>query len=84
MIVEIYGKPNCSYCTKAKNVLEQNEIKYVYNEVGTDITVNELKEKFEGVKSVPVVVINNKWIGGYDQLVEYLQETRGDYGQGSI
>jgi len=84
MNIQIYGKPNCSYCTKVKNILEERKFDYVYNEVGTDITVKELKEKFDGVTSVPVVVINNVWIGGYDQFLEYLQDIGSDYGQSSI
>lgn len=79
-MIKIYGKPDCSYCTKAKDILESYNMDFKYFSVGDDLTVNELIEMFPGVKTVPVVVVNEKWIGGYDQLANYLEETYSAYG----
>ena len=80
MNVKVYGKENCSYCTKAKNLLELYNIEYNYFNVGVDLTVDELIESFPTAKTVPIIVVNNKWIGGFGELETYLEETMSNYG----
>ena len=42
-----------------------------------DITVDQLKELVPGAKSVPQIMEDNVLIGGYDDLVEYLNRPAG-------
>jgi glutaredoxin len=37
-------------------------------------------ENFPGVKTVPIIEVNGKHIGGYQELLGYLEETSGGYG----
>lgn len=67
---EIYTKPGCSHCVAAKNLLESRGQSYIEIMVGRDITVEQVKEKFPGVRSVPVVVFNSEFVGGFVNLVE--------------
>jgi glutaredoxin len=43
--------------------------------IGTDVTREELLEVAPGAKTVPQIVINEKLIGGYDDLVDYIENT---------
>lgn len=67
---EVYSKPGCSHCVAAKKLLESKGQPYFEIQVGKDITVEQVKEKFPGVRSVPVIVYNGEFVGGYVNLVE--------------
>lgn len=76
--VEIYTKPNCSYCTRAKKLLELNKI--IYNEQKLDVhfTREHLKELFPTAKTFPVIVLDGYHIGGAKELEQYLVENYKD------
>ena len=74
-MIEIFGKPMCPFCEKAKQLCETRELEYTYKSLGTDYTKEELLENFPGARTVPQIRINGKNIGGYDQLGPYLEET---------
>lgn len=74
-MIIVYGKPNCPFCTKAKNVLDQRDLKYEYKDVSLVQNMTELKEAYPLAKSVPQIWIGDKHIGGYNQLVSYLEDT---------
>ena len=74
-MIEIYGKPMCPFCDKAKKMCENNKWNFTYKSLGTDYQVNELLEMFPGAKTVPQIIVNGTKIGGYDQLVKYVEET---------
>ena len=76
-MITVYGKDNCGYCTKAKNLLESRSIPFTYLTVGEDIGINEFKEQYPDVKSVPFILNNDLIIGGFDNLQVYLEETAG-------
>lgn len=78
-MIEVYGRDGCSYCEKAINILEQYKMDYNYYKLGRDITTSEFKEKFPEQKTVPCVVVHGMKIGGYTELVGYLEETSGGY-----
>lgn len=76
--VIIYSKQNCSYCTKAKQLLTSLNIEF--KEICLDpenadyITiVSNLKEKYNH-NTFPFIIINNMFIGGYSEL-EYAYAT---------
>jgi glutaredoxin len=76
----IYSKPSCPYCVKAKQLLQDRKIEFVEHTLGVDIQADELFALFEGKglerpRTAPQIFINNEYIGGYDQLVTYIEET---------
>lgn len=76
----VYSKPQCPYCDKAKRLLDMKEIPYETITIGTDITREGLLEEFEAngmpqPRSVPQIILAGKYIGGYDALAEYIEET---------
>lgn len=70
MNVKIYSRPNCTYCTRAKEFFQKKNIQYEEVRVGDHITTNTYVE-LTGMKSVPAIFINETLIGGYNDLVEY-------------
>jgi glutaredoxin 3 len=79
-MINVYGKDGCSYCVKAQELLNQRNLSYTYIKLGIDISLEEFKEKFPNQKTVPVITVHDFKIGGYDQLVSYIEETAGGYG----
>ena len=74
-MIEIYGKPQCPFCEKAKSLCETRGFKYTYKSLGTDYTREELMEQFPNARTVPQIVINGNKIGGYDQFTQYIDDT---------
>jgi len=74
-MIEIYGKPMCPFCDRAKQFCESHGLDYVYKSLGTDYTKEELLENFPGARTVPQIRINGHNIGGYDKLGPYIEET---------
>lgn len=74
-MIEIYGKPGCPYCEKAKKLCDTRLLKYNYYTLDKEYTREALLEMFPGARTVPQIRIGSTRIGGYDQLVTYLEET---------
>ena len=76
--VTIYTTNYCPYCRAAKRLLDNKTVKY--EEI--DLTENEeIKTKVMeelGWQSVPIILINGKLIGGYDQLRDLEREGKLD------
>lgn len=78
-MIEVYGRSGCEYCTKAQQLLDDRKIPYNYIQLGIDITKNEFQEQFPEQKTVPLVVAHGMKVGGYSELLEYVEETSGGY-----
>ena len=76
--VEIYSKPDCPYCSKAKQLLTTMNIPFTEQKLGVDFTREIILEKFPHAKSYPVIVLDGFHIGGYTQLVEKINESSND------
>ena len=72
----IYSKPNCTYCVKSKNLVKTLGFEYEEKMFGKDFTSHE--ELFEAVgkqvRTMPQIIIDEKHIGGYNELVEYFSD----------
>lgn len=67
--VEVYTTDYCPYCTKAKTLLDMKGIAYTAIDVtGDDDARIALVEKAEGRRTVPQIFIDDKPIGGFDDL----------------
>lgn len=69
----VYGKRNCPWCTKAKQLLDKLQMFYVYMDVAEDTDLRE-RLKAAGHKTVPVVFLGDELIGGYNELTEWVQK----------
>lgn len=70
-MIEIYSKPSCPYCVRAKNLCEQEGYEYTYKMLDEDFTREELFEIFPGARTFPQIKIDGENIGGYQQLEEW-------------
>jgi glutaredoxin 3 len=78
-MINVYGKPDCTWCTAAKTLLDLKNIPYNYYSVGEDVGIDYIIENFSGVRTVPIIQVNGTHIGGYDDLVKYLEDTSGGH-----
>lgn len=70
----VYGKANCPFCEMAKQELTMQNISFDYidlQEIGK--TAAEVTGRKE-VKTVPQIYIKGKYIGGYEEMVAYLDK----------
>ena len=66
--VTIIRKIPCPYCDAAKNLLKQRGIEYKDVDLtGDDDAIMAAKEKY-GHATVPIILIDEKLIGGYNEL----------------
>jgi len=80
-MITIYGKENCPWCVKAKNLTEQYSLKYEYLDIGANPDLRtELFERFPATKTVPQIWWDNRHLGGYEALATEIQDTIGGFG----
>lgn len=74
MNVIIYSKDECDYCTKAIDLLKSTDLEYEEFKLNKHFSREELKEWFPDAKTFPVILLDKMWIGGYNELVEVVEE----------
>ena len=87
-MIVIYGKEMCEYCDKAKEMCRQYGIEFEYFPVDDRFegakNMSDLKNKLmlenQIVSTVPVIWAWDKFVGGYDALMHYIENTR-EFGQ---
>ena len=72
--VEIYSKSNCVFCDKAKYYFDQNDITYQEYNVEIPETFQILMERNPNARTMPQIFIDDKLIGGYTDLMEFVNE----------
>jgi glutaredoxin 3 len=72
MKVEIYSKPQCPYCVKAKNLADLESLDYDYYMLDVDFTREQLFEKFPTARTFPQITIDGKSIGGYTEFESHI------------
>ena len=70
---KVYGTRICLYCDKAENLLKTKDLPFekIYIDEDDDAK-NYIVE--QGFKTVPQIWLDDKWIGGYDDLVRFLNK----------
>lgn len=71
---EIYTKPDCPYCSLAKDFMKGMDIQYIESVVGEDVLWEDVVAAVPGVKTVPQIWINGHHVGGYDDLIKWAEE----------
>lgn len=67
--IQIYTSSYCPYCIKAKRLLDSKGVEY--EEIVLDDSSEDKIEVMKKLnwKTVPIILIDGKLIGGYDKLV---------------
>ena len=69
--VEIYTWKFCPFCIRAKALLNEKGVKFTeYPIDGDNEARRKMSERAGGRRTVPQIFINNKSIGGCDELYE--------------
>ena len=76
MIIKMYSSNWCPYCVAAKNFFEEHNIKFKEINIETENISRDELLKLSGGYTVPQIFINNKCIGGYDQLMDLYQKNK--------
>ena len=80
MNITIYTKPNCTYCTQAKALLELYNLPYKSinlseNESGEGfISRDALLQLFPNARTMPQIVVDGETLGGFTELKTFLQK----------
>lgn len=65
--VKVYSTPTCPYCVQAKEYLKNKGVEYEEIDVASDEAGrNEMVEK-SGQMGVPVILIGDEYIVGFDR-----------------
>jgi len=72
----IWSKDFCGYCDRAKRLLEQKGIQYEERKIGSGWTKEQLLESVPTARTVPQIFLDDKLIGGHDDLVKYFNEAK--------
>lgn len=73
----VYSKPNCTYCEQAKQLLNAKQLTFEERviDVGqtkvegvTYVTVEEVRARAPGAKTVPQIFLEDRLVGGFAEL----------------
>ena len=74
-MITVYSKPKCTYCDKAKFLLKSLGLQFEEKIVTKDLSIDELyKALGKQVRTMPQIIVDDKHIGGYNELVEYFAD----------
>jgi len=73
--VKIYSTASCPICDKTKTLLTKWNIPYEESRVDTSTeNLKEMLHKTNHARTVPQIIIKEKWIGGFSELTELHME----------
>ena len=75
MKATVWSKYQCPYCDQAKALLTQKGIEFEERKIGDGYTKEDLLEAVPTARTVPQIFLGEKHIGGYTDLVKYIEET---------
>jgi glutaredoxin 3 len=80
MKIEIYTKDKCTYCIQAKKLIESKGWSYTENYIDDstrDLLIEELTTRIGQIpRTVPQIFIDDKSIGGYTELVKWIEDNK--------
>ena len=74
-MIEIWGKDNCAFCSRAKSLCETRGYDFVYKQLGVDFEREDILEAFPGARTFPQIKVGGLVVGSYDDLVKYIEDT---------
>jgi len=80
----IWTKSGCTYCEKAKSLLQSKHVEFEERSLENGWTKEQLLEQVPSATSVPQIFYRGKYIGGYNELAEHFEQTISGSTEGSI
>ena len=78
----VYGAKWCGFCRRAKKLLEDKEVKFVYYDVESigNFSKGDVQKILSPLTSnhttIPIIFNNNEFIGGFDQLKKWSAKSK--------
>lgn len=72
----LWSKLCCPFCDQAKALLERRGIEIEEKKIGEGYTKEQLLEAVPNARTVPQIFLDDKLIGGFQELKKYLQEEK--------
>ena len=72
--VKMYTTRTCPYCSAARRLLDGKGVTFEDIDVGADPELRRHMEELSGRYTVPQVFINDKPVGGYDDIAALDQD----------
>ena len=76
MKATIWSKYHCPYCDQAKALLKNRGIPFEEKKIGDGYTREELLEAMPTARTVPQIFLDDKLIGGFQELNEHLKKVQ--------
>jgi len=71
MNIDIYGRENCPFCTKAVELCHQQKLNFSYHDVQKDEAARaEMFRRVPDARTVPQIFAGDLHIGGFTDLEE--------------
>lgn len=70
----VWSQNNCQFCGMAKWLLTSKGYEVEERKIGDQWTKQDLLNAVPSARSVPQIFINNEFVGGYPELVKFLQK----------
>ena len=75
--IEIYSGGYCPFCLRAKSLLKQRGMDFIEYDVQAEPEKRaEMAERAPGVRTIPQIFINDRHVGGCDEL--YALDKKGE------
>ena len=75
-MIEIWSKPSCPFCVKAKNLFEREGYEYKYYMLNDEFSREELFEKFPSARTFPQITAHGEYLGGYTEFEQWHEGLR--------
>lgn len=70
----IFTKYRCSYCDRAKILIEQKGYEYDSINIEDNNNIDLLLKMNKNARTMPQIFMDDKLIGGYTDLVKYFED----------
>ena len=79
----IFTKDDCKWCVLAKKLMKNNNMEFIPSQFSKE-EFGVMVEEHDTRPTVPKIFIGDRLIGGYEDLVNYIDNELGGYGEGKL
>jgi len=72
-MITIYGTRSCGFCKLAVERCRKYRFEYEYKDAGLSMYYKELVDLKVDTTKMPHILVDNQYIGDYNNLVDYIQ-----------
>ena len=84
-MITIYSTPNCAMCNTLKQVYNAHEVEYEEQQIGFDITKEQLEQMAgQPIRSAPVVFRGGSYIGGFAEGMQIMNAKKEEAAKAAL